>query len=165
MAQNGQIVDLHRDVDGRLVLVDSAGFRHVGVEPVRGFPISDPDHWIVLCDSHGREVASIESLQALATPIRQLLEEELTRREFVPAIRRIVRMPADTEPTEWEVETDRGPTQFLINGGEDVRHLGPHRALVIDTQGIRYLIGDTRQLDALSRRVIEHYLPALRADH
>ena len=41
---------------------------------------------------------------------------------------------------------------------DDIRRLGPHKVLVIDTQGIRYLIADTRQLDAASRRRLERYL-------
>ena len=32
------------------------------------------------------------------------------------------------------------------------------RALVIDAHGIRYLIPDTRTLDATSRRLLERYL-------
>ncbi len=40
----------------------------------------------------------------------------------------------------------------------DVRRLGPQRALVIDARGLRYLIEDIRSLDALSRRVLERYL-------
>ncbi|HEY2893827.1 MAG TPA: DUF1854 domain-containing protein, partial [Pirellulales bacterium] len=72
--------------------------------------------------------------------------------------RRILRVPVDAEPTQWEVETDRGPTRFVLNSNDDVRRLGPHRALVIDSHGIRYLIDDVRQLDHLSRRIIERYL-------
>ena len=39
-------IRLYYDDVGRLVLVDAQGVQHAGVEPVRGFPISDPDHWI-----------------------------------------------------------------------------------------------------------------------
>ena len=53
---------LVRDAWGRLVLIDADGRRHVGVEPVRAFPISDPRGWISLCDIHGRELLSIEPL-------------------------------------------------------------------------------------------------------
>jgi len=150
--------DLQHDSQGRLVLVDTQGIRHVGVEPVRGFPISDPDHWISICDLEGKELTSIEDLHAIAPALREVLETDLARREFVPLIRRIVGVPADTEPTEWEVETDRGNTRFLLNTNDDVRRLGPNRALVVDAHGIRYLIEDMRQLDVSSRRVLERYL-------
>jgi hypothetical protein len=150
--------ELQHDAEGHLLLIDEHGTRHVPVVPVRGFPISDPDHFISICDAEGRELVAVEDLTELSTEVRQVLEDDLARREFVPLIRRIVSIPADAEPTEWEVETDRGRTRFVLNSNDDVRPLGPHRALVIDSRGIRYLIADRRQLDALSRRVLERYL-------
>jgi len=50
---------------------------------------------------------------------------------------------ADVDPSEWRVETNRGPTSFLLDSEDNVRRLGPNKALVIDTHGIRYLIPDT----------------------
>ena len=67
-------------------------------------------------------------------------------------------MSAPVEPSEWEVETDRGRTSFVLNNEDDVHELGGHRALVTNAHGIRYLIPDTRQLDAISRRLLERYL-------
>jgi hypothetical protein len=158
--QNGPIrgFRLEHDAWGSLVLVDSDGERHAPVEPVRGFPISAPDRWISICDFQGRELVSVEDAGALAPEVRQVLSNDLTRREFVPLVRRIVNVPADAEQVPWEIETDRGPTRFVLNSGDDVRRLGPHRALIIDAQGIRYLVDDVRQLDPASRRIIERFL-------
>ena len=100
----------------------------------------------------------VDDLSTLEPAAREALESDLARREFVPQVRRILSVPADTEPTEWEVETDRGRTRFLLNSGDDVRRLGPHRALIVDAQGIRYLIDDTRALDGFSRRIVDRYL-------
>jgi hypothetical protein len=160
VGENGELpdFDLRYDARGRLVLVDEQGVEHAPVAPVRSFPISDPDHWISICDAEGRELVSVKDVAALSSAVRQVLEADLARREFVPLIHRILSVPADAEPTEWEVETDRGQTRFLLNSGDDVRRLGPHRALVIDSQGIRYRIDDSRELDTLSRRVLERYL-------
>jgi hypothetical protein len=151
-------IALQRDTWGRLVLIDAEGRRTVGVDPVRAFPYSDPDHWVSLCDADGREVLSIESLASLAPAVRQAIEEELAQREFVPVIKRLVRVSSEATPCTWDVETDRGTTRFTLNSEDDVRRLGPHRALVADFQGIRYLIPDTRALDASSRRLLERYL-------
>jgi len=150
--------DLQCDAAGQLVFVDAAGVRHAPVVPVRDFPITDPDHWISICDASGRELAVVDDLSTLEPAAREALESDLARREFVPQVRRILSVPADTEPTEWEVETDRGRTRFLLNSGDDVRRLGPHRALIVDAQGIRYLIDDTRALDGFSRRIVDRYL-------
>jgi hypothetical protein len=151
-------IGLHHDAWGRLVLTDADGRQHVGVEPVRAFPVSAPRHGVALCDADGREVLWLDRLEDLPPPLRRLLEEELARREFVPVLRRIVRISAPSEPSEWEVETDRGPTRFLLNNEDDVHRLDGRRAMIKDAHGIRYLIPDTHALDAASRRLLERYL-------
>jgi hypothetical protein len=60
-----------------------------------------------------------------------------------------------SEPCEWQVETDRGPTKFVLKSEEDVHRIGPHRAIIIDARGLRFLLDDARRLDATSRRFAE----------
>jgi hypothetical protein len=148
---------LSHDPWGRLVLIDSDGLRHVGVEPVRAFPISDPDRWISLCDPQGRELLHIESLADLPPNVRQILVDELSLREFVPVIRRVQRVSSEISPSEWSVETDRGPTKFTLESEEDVRRVGADRILITDSQRMRYQIPDVRALDSASRRILDRY--------
>ena len=150
--------ELSQDAWGRLVLTDAEGHQHAGVEPIRAFPLSDPRRGIALCDARGREIIWIDDIAELPAPLARQIEEELARREFVPSILRVLRVSAPVEPSEWEVETDRGSTRFLLNNEDDVHRLDEHRALITDAHGIRYLIPDTRQLDAVSRRLLERYL-------
>ena len=150
---------LERDAWGQLVLTLADGRRLVGVEPARAFPISGPSGFVSICDAEGHEVVCIEDPSALPPEVRQILEEELARREFVPVVQRIDKILADTDPSEWHIVTDRGPTTFLMEDSDnDVRRLGPHRILLVDTHGIRYLIPDTRRLDGASRRILDRYL-------
>lgn len=149
---------LSHDAFGQLVLIDAEGRRSVGVEPVRCFPLSDHDHWIALCDPRGHELALIEDVEELPEATRELLKRDLARREFAPRLQRIKSRETAADWSEWEVETDRGPTRLRIKSEDDVRRLGTHRVLVIDAQGIRYLIEDVRQIDGGSRRILEHYL-------
>lgn len=149
---------LHHDAWGRLILIDAEGGQHVGVEVVRAFPLSDPCHGIAFCDAQGRELLWLADLDALPAPLARQIEEELAKREFVPIIRRIVRVSAPVEPSEWEVETDRGRTAFVLNSEDDVHELDEHRALITDSHSIRYLIPNIEQLDANSRRLLERYL-------
>jgi hypothetical protein len=151
-------IDLRYDAWGRLVLVDAHGREHVGVEPVRAFPISAPRHGISLLDAEGHELLWINDLDQVPRPIRELIEHDLARREFMPVLRRIVKVSAQAEPCEWQVETDRGPTRFVLGRDDDVRRLAEHGALITDSHGIRYLIPDLRTLDAASRRFLERYL-------
>ena len=152
------IFSLLKDERGQLTLLDASGHRHENVEPIRAFPISDPEHWISLCDPNGREIVQIRDLAELSADQRTLLLSELTRREFVPVIRRIERISSLAEPCEWFVETDRGPTSFVLNSDEHVRKLGQDRALILDSHGLRYLVPDAKQLDAHSRRLLSRYL-------
>ena len=150
--------ELKFDPWGRLVLIDSAGVRHVGVEPVRMFPITDPDRWVSLCDAAGHELVCLRTLDDLPDAMRKTVREALHRREFAPVIQRILNITIDPDGSEWEVTTDRGRTRFRLKGDDDIRRIGDHRYLIADAAGIRYLLADTRALDAPSRRLLEHYI-------
>jgi hypothetical protein len=157
-ASSDDAFGLHHDALGRLVLTDAHAVEHVDVEPARAFPISDPLNRISIRDNHGRELLWVESLADLPPDVRSVLETDLMRREFIPIVTRIVHMTAFTEPSQWDVETDRGRTQFLLGNEDDIHRLEGHRAIIVDTHGIRFLIPDTRALDAPSRRILERYL-------
>jgi hypothetical protein len=143
---------------GRLVFRDADGSEHADVTPVRGFPVSDPDYGVSICDAGGRELLWIERLMDLPAEPRETLRMELSRREFMPVLQRITRISSNAEPCEWDVETDRGRTSFVLRTDEDVRRLDDCRAMVTDANGVSYLIPDLDALDAASRRYLERYL-------
>lgn len=151
-------MNLSYDPWGRLVYTDDTGAVHVGVEPVRAFPISQPDKGISLLDPKGKELAWIDDLASIAAEPRRLLEEELSRRHFLPALRAIRNVEGLTDPTTWHVDTDRGPATFQVKMHEDVRRIASHRIIVLDAHGVRYLIPDFRTLDAVSRRFLERFI-------
>jgi hypothetical protein len=150
---------LQRDAWGDLVMIDAQQRRVVGVRAVRAFPISAPEGHLSLCDAEGRELLSIEDRSLLPAQVRQILDEEVARSDFLPVVVRIQQVLADRNPSQWQITTDRGPTTFLMEDADnDVRRLGPTRILLVDTHGIRYLIPDTRRLDPASRRILDRYL-------
>jgi hypothetical protein len=149
---------LERDSFGRFVLVEADGKRHVDIEPVRAFPMSDPEHGLSLVSAEGRELVWIDDLTQVPAKVREVLDQELTSREFAPQIKRVLDISLEVDPCEWEVETDRGTTKFVLKSEEDVRRLDAKRALVIDAHGIRYMIPDVEALDRKSRRILERYL-------
>ncbi|MGL4462190.1 MAG: DUF1854 domain-containing protein [Planctomycetia bacterium] len=149
---------LERDALGRLVVVDAVGKRWVGVDPVRAFPLSDPNHFISLVDDDGSEIVCIADLADLAPDARWLLEAELTDREFLPIIRRIVSLVRGVEPPAWRVDTDRGPAVLELKGEESLRKLAGDQVLIHDRHGVRYLVPSIGQLDAYSRRVLDRYV-------
>jgi hypothetical protein len=150
---------LERDAWGQLSLVLADGRRLAGVEVARAFPISAPGEYICIYDAEGHEVLCIEDPSTLPPARLETLEEELARREFIPIVVRIEAVSGDSDPSQWRVMTDHGPTTFLIEDGDnDVRRLGPNSILLVDTHGIRYLIPDVRQLEGASRRILDRYL-------
>lgn len=149
---------LVRDQWGQLVFIGKDGQKHSNVSPVALFPISLPDAWISIRTSDGTELACVEDPRALPADIWKLLKDDLARREFVPIIRRIVRVSGNSEPCEWEVETDRGPTQFVLKSEDDVRRIGDHEILILDAHGTRYHIPDLSTMDVKSRRIVEWYV-------
>lgn len=150
--------ELSQDAWGQLVLTMANGERHVGVQPVRAFPIADPDRWIALVDAQGHELALVEDPATLPEDLRERLLAELARAEFVPRIQRIIVASAQNDPAVWEIETDRGRVEITIQNETDVRRTGPHEALIVDRHGIRFLVPDRRQLDRYSRRVLERFI-------
>jgi hypothetical protein len=149
---------LKHDSFGRLVVVLPDGASYSGVTPIRGFPISDPDHGLSLCDVEGQEIVWIDDLAQLTLDIRATIELELSRHEFLPEIHRVLSLSMQTDPCEWEVETDRGRTKFLLKNEENVRRLPNNQALIIDAHGIRYLIRNPKSMDRHSQRLLERYL-------
>jgi hypothetical protein len=150
---------IERDVWGQLILALADGRRLQGVEVARAFPISAPDEYVSFYDAEGHEVLCLEDPDTLSPAVWDMIEEELAKREFVPIVVRIESVSSDADPAQWSIVTDRGPTTFLMEDSDnDVRRLGPNRILLVDTHGIRYLIADTRRLDAASRRILARYL-------
>jgi hypothetical protein len=150
---------LQRDAWGQLELTLADGRKLMGVEVARAFPISAPGEYVSICDAEGHEAMCIEDPSTLPPKVLEILDEELARREFVPVVVRIEEVLADADPSQWRIVTDRGPTTFLMEDSDnDVRRLGPHRILLLDKHGIRYLIPDARRLDGVSRRILDRYL-------
>jgi|SRR5271157_5456121 len=150
-------VRLEHDPWGQLLMETDDGQKFSAVVPVRAFPVSDPDRWISICDAHGQEIVRIDDIQELPLDVRTTLAVELSRREFVPVIRRIL-SATQHEPSDWCVETDRGRTAFQLNSEDDVRRIEPDQASIVDAHGIRYLITSVRGLDGGSRRILEYFL-------
>ncbi|MCO5101040.1 MAG: DUF1854 domain-containing protein [Burkholderiaceae bacterium] len=149
---------LSRDAFGRLVLREADGSCHAGVVPVRAFPISAPDDGVSLLGTDGRERLWIEHLSALDDAPRDLVEEELAAREFVPQIRTIHRVSSFFTPSTWYVATDRGETSFVLRGEEAIRRLTRNMLLIADENGVHYLVRDVDALDPASRKLLDRFM-------
>ena len=149
---------LSRDTFGKLVMTAEDGQIFEGVAPVRAFPIQSPDEGISLVLGNGKEVAWIERLDTLPEPARSLLQEELEGREFMPEIARVKSVSSFATPCTWYVDTDRGETQFVLKGEEDIRRIGATSLLIADNHGIHFLIRDMFNIDKTTRKILDRFL-------
>lgn len=151
--------ELERNPFGKLVLTTRTGERFEGVVPVRAFPVQSPDDGIAIVDRDGHEVVWIDALAAVGEPARSLIADELASREFMPEIQRIVSVSSFSTPCTWMVETDRGATDFVLRGDEDIRRIGTQNSLLVaDSHGIQYVIRDQLALDAHSKKLLDRFL-------
>jgi hypothetical protein len=126
---------------------------------VRAFPILAPGEGISLLSTEGHEVAWVDRLGDLPPAYQSLIEDELARREFMPLLQRILEVSSFSTPCTWTVETDRGRTEFVLRGDEDIRRIGTGRSLLVaDAHGIHYLVPDQKALDAHSKRILDRFL-------
>jgi hypothetical protein len=149
---------LRRDSFGKLVLTNAEGEEFVGVAPVRSFPVQAPTRGISLVRDGGKEVAWIEDLEPTAPEVRALVTEELDGREFMPEILSIKGVSSYATPCTWTVKTDRGDTEFVLKGEEDIRRLGTYSLLIADSHGIHFLIRDMFGIDKGSRKILDRFL-------
>ena len=150
--------NLRRDAFGKLVLTNAEGEEFVGVTPVRSFPVQAPTRGISLVREGGKEAAWIDDLETVPAEVRALVTEELEGREFMPEILSIRGVSSFATPSTWTVKTDRGDTEFVLKGEEDIRRLGAYSLLVADSHGIHFLIRDMFAIDKNSRKILDRFL-------
>ena len=148
---------LERDTLGHLVFTDAKGERHIGVYPVRAFPITAPAAGIGMMNQSGREVCWYPDVALIPKAELNLIEKELAAREFMPVIQRIIKVSTFATPSIWDIETDRGPTRIRLKGEEDIRRIAGNTLLIADSNGLQFLIKDATQLDKTSKKLLDRF--------
>ena len=148
---------LERDALGRLILIDASGVRHVGVYPVRAFPITAPGAGISIMDQSGKELCWFDAVSAIPELELGLIEDEMAAREFMPIIEKITKVSTFATPSIWDIETDRGPTRIRLKGEEDIRRIAGNTLLIADSNGLQFLIKDATRLDKVSKKLLDRF--------
>lgn len=127
---------------------------YLKVHAVRAFPLTELHDYIGLLDAiSGHEIGMIRSLRDLDGPTRQLLEQELDKRYFIPKIMRINQAKREFGTVYWDVETDRGRRQFVMRGIRDSIHeIESGRYLVVDVDGNRFEVPQLSKMDSRSQK-------------
>ena len=134
------------------------GSVHERVVVVRAFPIAAPTESVSILSVEGRELVWVDRLDALPAAQRAVLEEALMGREFMPEIQRLDSVSSFATPSTWSVLTDRGSTQFLLKGEEDIRRLTGTVLLINDANGVQFMIRDLAAMDKHSRKLLDRFL-------
>ena len=158
MNTHGPRFGLIRNLFGHFVLTDAEGAVHENVIAVRAHPITAPDEGVSILSQDGHELVWIPLLYELEAPLRALVEEALSNREFMPEIERLEAVSSFATPSTWAVKTSQGETRFVLKGEEDIRRLPGGILLIADANGIQYLIRDLFALDRHSRKLLDRFL-------
>ena len=150
--------DLQRDAFGRWTLTLPDGTRHVQVIAVRAFPVSDAQGGAALLDSEGHEIVWVDQVSQLQEPLRSQGLQALNEREFLPEILQLQAVSSFATPSTWTVQTNRGTTQFMLKGEEDIRRLTGTVLLINDAHGVQYMIRDLASMDKHSRKLLDRFL-------
>ena len=150
--------ELQRDSFGLWALVLADGTRHSPVTAIRAYPITDPEGGVALMDAEGHELLWIDQLAQLAPDVRSQVMQALTEREFLPVIEKLEGVSSFATPSTWTVVTNRGTTQFLLKGEEDIRRLTGTVLLINDADGVQYMIRDLAAMDKHSRKLLDRFL-------
>ena len=138
----------------RLTIDDDRSYLKVKV--VRAAPLSHPNRYICLLDAKDEEIYMIDDLTQLDLEARALIEEELDRRYLTAAIQRVHAVRNEYGTSYWDVQTNRGPREFVVqNVAENAQWLGDHRLLIIDVDGNRFEIPRLDELDKKSLAAVE----------
>ena len=131
------------------------GSIHAPVEPVRTFPLTQPNQYISLLDADKNELGLIEDINQLEKADQIVLVEELEKCYFMPKITKIHFIEGRFGVTQWEAETDSGTVFFDLRSRNDLTSLDGGRVLIKDVDGNRYEIVNYHRLDPKSRILLE----------
>lgn len=149
-------LELSLDEDGQLwALAPGATPRAVFAR--RAFPLTAPTRYVSLVDEHHFERACFPTLDVLSKRAREVLQEALAESEFLPQVHRIQSITQEATLSRWQVETDRGPRQFIVDQDDHVRPLEDGRHLISDSHGMRYLVPKASELDVISRKLLSRF--------
>ena len=150
--------DLQRDAFGRWTLTLPDGTIHHAVIAVRAFPVSDAQGGAAMMDNEGHEIIWIPHIKELSPALQTQVLQALNEREFLPEILQLQSVSSFATPSTWTVQTNRGTTQFMLKGEEDIRRLTGTVLLINDAHGVQYMIRDLAAMDRHSRKLLDRFL-------
>ncbi len=163
MSQDGQdnqaeLIRIERDGRGELAAwLRGRKEPEKNVKIARCFPWSVQEGYISIRNKDGKEIVLLNGLDGVEPKTREIIEQELRDKVFVPKIQRVTKHTAEFDVIYITAETDRGEVTFQIRSRDDVRLLSARRAILQDVDGNVYEVADIEALDHVSRKHLEQY--------
>lgn len=137
----------------RLTLENDRSWIKIAV--ARALPLSDPDHYLGFLDGAGKDIGILEDPSLLDPGSRQVIDEELAKRYFVPVIEKVYSVKEEFGTVYWKVETDRGEKEIIVrNLRDNIQELSATRVIITDIDGNRYEFADLTKMDAKTQGFI-----------
>ncbi len=141
----------------RLTIAGNRSYPNVKV--VRAAPLTQPDAYISFLDGDDEEICMLEDLTQLDAASRAIVDDELSRRYLTSIVLNINSARNEFGTSYWEVETDRGRREFVVqNVAENARWFGGKRLLITDVDGNRFEIPNLDRLDRASQVLVAQIL-------
>lgn len=154
-----QSLRLFYDPPGTLRLTVGEERSYPAVKLYQASPLSRPGRYLSLTNGKGEEIVMIENLQDFTEASRAIAEEEIRRRYLTARVEAITHIRTEFGVTYWHVVTDKGERDFVVqNLSESCVWLSDSHLLLIDVDGNRFEIADSRALDPVSRAHLESVL-------
>ena len=149
-------IRLFREPPWRLRMTIEGDRSYLKVKIVRAAPLSNPAKYICFLDAKDEIICTVKELGELDEASQVIVLEEMDRRYLTSTITRIEAVRTDFGVTYWDVRTDRGFREFVMQEiSENTRWLGERRLLLIDVDGNRFEIPDLDALDRRSQKLLE----------
>ena len=127
------------------------------------FPVSDNTAYLSVRDASADgqpEIGIVEDWTELNAEDREAIEAELSLYYLVPKITRILNVKEQLGFLYWDVETDKGPQEFVMRNNitRKTREVSPGHWLLIDVNDARHEIEDYKTLDGHSQKLLARFL-------
>jgi hypothetical protein len=132
---------------------------YLSVKPVWSAPLTRPGKYLALLDGKGDEIAMLPDPEVLSSHSLAAVEKELHHRYLTAKILSIKNAYEEFGATYWEVQTNRGPREFITQDlHKNAQWLGEDHLLLFDVDGCRFEIPSVAALDVHSREIIKDVL-------
>ena len=108
--------------------------------------------------TEGSEIGVIENIKDLKKSGREIVVDQLEKAYYMPRIERINSIDGRFGVTQWQVDTNFGPSQINLGSRLNVTPMDSSRVLIKDVDGNRYEIVNYNELDPKSHALLELYL-------